>query len=243
MTQIKKFNDNGVRAFEELLSKFREAREIDEKELTKLIEDTNLVVDIGVKVNIERKKNMKKFDLSKLLSDSLELHKNQKYYYDRGLWTWLSAFLLIDLVPLEKGGPERHFKENALYILEINKWTKYYRHLLAFPCWIYSELGEKGRIFLRGELYERGEIVEQLAAAKDIQRNISIVEAATLLYYDQRKDAIYKGAASKNQGGTARRFREVIQQIRMTFDLNAMTGSQIVGVLPNEFDKWKKDQK
>jgi len=98
----------------------------------------------------------------------------------------------------------------------------------------------KGKIYLRGQIFERGEIVEQLAAAKDIQRNPGIIEAATLLFYDELTDTIKKGAASSGEiGGTSVRFREVLQQFKMTFDLNAMNGTQIVSILPYEFDKWK----
>ena len=103
-------------------------------------------------------------------------------------------------------------------------------------------------MFLRDTIDERGEIVEQLSAVQDIQRNPGVVEAATILYYDSVKDDVIRGAASKeneqkNLGGQARRFREVLKQFALTYDLNAMEGRQIIDLLPREFDRWKKHQK
>lgn len=234
--KIRKFNDEGIISFQEMLTKFIESKTIDLIALKTLLSDDGktIVTDF----DLPSFKSINKLEVAKKISDSLRLNENSNLYYEGRLWTWLAAYLLDSLVPMKKGTKERDFRETALYILESNNWKKYYRHLLSFPCWIFAELGEKGAIFLRGEIYERGEIVEQLASVNDIQRNKSIVEAATLLFYNPVKKDIYKGVASKNQGGTARRFRDVIQQFKLTFDLNAMNGSQIVKIMPFEFAKW-----
>ncbi|MBK8608469.1 MAG: hypothetical protein IPL84_00530 [Chitinophagaceae bacterium] len=93
---------------------------------------------------------------------------------------------------------------------------------------------------MRGNIFERGDLVEQLAAVYNIQRNPSIIEAATILFYNNESDSIYKGAVDKYKGGTARRFRMVLKQFQLTFDLNSMNGTQIVKILPGEFSRWKK---
>lgn len=238
MAIIRKFNEAGIRSFEILLEKFREMGRIDDLDRIELINDTGLSVETVSNIGIQPKPELPKLQVAKVLCEALQLSNNKNLYYDRGLWTWLAAYFLEALVVKSKSNGRLKFKENALYVLEPKKWTKYYRHLLAFPCWTFTELGEKGKILLRGNLSERGEIVEQLASARDIQRNSSIVEAASILFYDTTKDGIKKGAASKGQGGTVRRFREVIQQLRMTFDLNSMSGEQITKILPKEFHKW-----
>jgi hypothetical protein len=242
MPMLRKFNERGIEEFRDMLLTFSENKQIVNEELSILLIDDSLTNTLDTKLVDATAIGTAKYDIAKYLSDKLALKTNPKSYYDRGLWSWLAAYFLEALVPVRRNTTERAFHELALYILEPNKWTKYYRHLLAFPTWIYSELGDKGKIFLRGEAHERGEIVEQLASVNDIQRNTSIVEAASLLYYDVNNDLISKGAASKAKPGTARRFRDVIQQLKLTYDLNAMTGMQIVSVLPSEFDDWHKLQ-
>jgi hypothetical protein len=240
MSTIRKFNSQGVSAFENLLDEFRAEKKIDAKKLNSLLVDPTFSSEIESGLKLPEKLGTKKYEIARAISVVLKLNQNPKLYYDKGLWTWLGASLLEILAPIRRGSSERDFREKALYVLESENWTKYYRHLLSFPCWVFAELGDKGKIFLRGEIHERGEIVEQLASVHEIQRNKSIVEAATLLFYNKKADDIYKGAASKNQPGTARRFRDVVQQFKLTFDLNAMDGTQIVGILPEEFKRWHR---
>jgi hypothetical protein len=237
--QIRAFTEDGIRKFEDCLIDFQFQKKIDTIKLSEILFDENITSEIDLNVLVEVPTDTKKYSVAKYLSELIDLKHNRQLYRDRGMWTWLSAFMLEILVPIKKNG-ERDFREKALYVLESERWNRYYRHLLAFSTLTYAELLQKGKIFLRGNIYERGEIVEQLAAVYNIQRNKSIIEAATIMFYDPTNDTIVKGAANKTKGGTARRFREVLKQFQMTFDLNAMNGNQIVGILPFEFDKWKK---
>lgn len=237
---IKRFNDEGIIKFNTLLQEFKIQKNINATKLLSLINDVELTEEIEGHKLIQIPANNNKFEIAKYLSELLDLQTNRRLYRDKGLWTWLSALMLELLVPFEKKSTQRDFKEKALYILESDTWNRYYRHLLAFASLTYTELGNKGKIFLRGPIFERGEIVEQLAAVYNIQRNSSIIEAATLLFYNAENDTIFKGAADKFKGGTARRLREVLKQFQLTFDLNSMDGPSIVRILPFEFKKWKK---
>lgn len=240
MTCVRKFNEKGIIRFEELLDQFRSSKSIDTDKLIELTTSVELTNELAFEVFIETPETNEKYVVSKYLSELLGLRDHKELYRDRGLWTWISAYLLPILVPIQKDTGERVFKEKALYVLESKQWNKYYRHLLAFCALTYTELEQKGALFLRGKVYERGEIVEQLAAVYQIQRNKGIIEAASILFYNHETGTVKKGAASKNMGGTARRFREVLKQFQVTFDLNSMTGVQIVNILPVEFEKWRK---
>ncbi|MFH1977184.1 MAG: hypothetical protein ABIJ52_16800 [Pseudomonadota bacterium] len=43
----------------------------------------------------------------------------------------------------------------------------------------------------------------------------------------------------KKTPGTLFRFIDVIQPLDLTYDLYSMSGKDIIGLLPPEFDKWK----
>jgi len=247
---VRRFTEHGIIQFETLLNDFIADKKIDDEKLEKLLFDDvySTVFEEAAPFTLDTDNN--KYKIAKVISESLKLKDHPELDKDRGLWTWLSALLLKRLVKVNRKTGELDFseeKENSLYIYH-PAHNRYYRHLVAFPCLIYSSLGDKGRIFLRGDISERGEIVEQLASVQDVQRNPGVIEAITILYYDPSKDGVMKGAASKpneerNLGGQARRLREVLKQFALTYDLNAMEGSQIVDLLPREFDRWKKHHK
>jgi hypothetical protein len=245
---IRKFTDQGIREFEALLSSFRANNKINRDYLNDLVLSDFYTVPFEDASPLELGEEVKKYNIAKSIASSIELDRNKGLDQDRGLWTWLSALMLEKLVPIDKKKGELKFgRDNALYLYD-PKWNRYYRHLVAFPCLIYSSLGDKGRIFLRGDINERGEIVEQLASVQDVQRNPGVIEAITLLYYNLNTDDVFRGAASKpneekKQGGQARRLREILKQFALTYDLNAMSGPQIIDLLPKEFDKWKKNYK
>lgn len=228
--------------FDYLLKKFREAKAITDFELEGILFSDAYTAVVFDTHPMELPISNNKSEITEAIINALELEKNQRLFYDRGLWTWLAALMLKRLAPPNKKSGEVIFNESALYILETTNWKRYYRHLVAFPCWIKCTLKDAGRIFLRGDIHQRGEAVEQLAAVQDIQRNATILEAATLMYYDESIGKLFKGASSKDVGGTLRRFSQVIKQFKVTYDLNAMSGSQIVELLPGEFSKWKKSK-
>jgi hypothetical protein len=104
---------------------------------------------------------------------------------------------------------------------------------------VFAELGDRGSIFLRGKIFERGDVVEQLSSVMGIQRNHGIVGTATTLYMDGKTKEIKKGATAKDKPGSVRRFREVLKQFELTYDLNGMSKDQILKVLPEEFNTWR----
>jgi hypothetical protein len=85
-----------------------------------------------------------------------------------------------------------------------------------------------------------GDIWEQLASRQEIITNLGILGTATLLYLDTKKDRPKRGAAStKRKPGTLRRFVDLIQQLDLTYDLYSMQPTEILGLLPAEFDGWR----
>jgi len=234
--RVKQFNDNGIEFFKQFLynAKFNEdnsdfPREVlfDEKYSENLNEEY-IISDI--KFNI-------KHDAGKYFTEVLDLKNNKNAYYNQKLWTWLSAFYFDQVCPIENDG-KRRVGQEARYILQNPKnYLTYYRHLLSGPARIYSELDEKGRIFLTGELSKRGDLIEQLQAYQNIALNKGIIEAADSLYWDENENKLKKGAGSKGPG-TPRRFVSIIGQFEFTYDLNSMQGQNILTLFPNEFQRW-----
>jgi len=104
---------------------------------------------------------------------------------------------------------------------------------------LFAELDGLSKIYLAGPPYRHGDLLEQLASRQEIATNKGIVEAATILYWDDQKNTIKKGARNKTGPGILRRFiKDIIPQFQMTYDLNSMNGEGLISLLPAEFNEW-----
>lgn len=233
--KIRSLNEKGIDLFQNHLNliKFNGANTSIDRVI---LLDDNYSEEIKEDYFIEDIVFKEKYDFAKYIVNKIDLNKNKHYYYHIGLWTWLSAFYFDQVCPLESG--TRRPGQDARHILQDPKdFRTYYRHLLAGPARIFAELQDKGRIFLSGDISKRGDLVEQLQAYQNIGLNKGIIEAADLLYWDENKNRLRKGAGSKG-AGTPRRFVTVIGQFELTYDLNSMEGAKILELFPNEFKKW-----
>ncbi len=130
--------------------------------------------------------------------------------------------------------------ENARWILELD-WNRYYRHLLAGPWWILSahrDDPDRARSLLSTALVRPGELVAQLAANQALVGNPGVVGAATKLYVGS--GGLKTGHGGKG-GGSARRLVQVLGQLDLIWDLQSMTESQVLSLLPSEFDRFKPE--
>jgi hypothetical protein len=232
---IRVFNEEGLNEFERIIGEIRNGviKNIPEELLfSNQYSDIQEPI-IGIQMVDYRNKN----ELIPYIVEQLNLKSNKFLYFDKGLWSWLAAFYFNNICPVDGNG-KRKINEPAFYVLKDPKnYTKYYRHLLAYPSRLFSELGDSSRIFLIGTFQKRGEITEQFGAYQEIALNKGILDAANLMYWDERTGNLKRGAAGKGSG-SARRLVRIIRQYQMTYDLNSMTGQEITALLPVEFAKW-----
>lgn len=65
----------------------------------------------------------------------------------------------------------------------------------------------------------------------------AVIDVATLLYYDDERGKLKRGAGSKDAGG-CRRLIDYLQQIDCTFDLPTLTKDRLAEMLPREFSRF-----
>jgi hypothetical protein len=64
--------------------------------------------------------------------------------------------------------------------------------------------------------------------------------AARMLYFDDDRVTVKRGAGSK-QGGTPRRLATVRQQLDVTWDMTDLSPERILDLLPEEFDRFRSE--
>lgn len=157
---------------------------------------------------------------------------------DVGLWSWLSLFYFDQVCPVRPEGtrsPGRDYR----HILEPG-YRHGHRHLLAGAVLVYRPHGEKAQLLLSSKLHEESAFHHEIASRQAFVSNRSIVEAANMLYLDERTGRPKRGAQDTKRGpGALRRFVDVVQQLDVNYDLYSMTGEAIVDLLPDEFTAWK----
>ncbi|VXC60172.1 conserved hypothetical protein [Burkholderia sp. 8Y] len=165
---------------------------------------------------------------------SLELSSAER---DWGFWTWCAAYLFDRLC--KKYGGRYAPGETAIWIAEPDNWQRYYRHYLASIWRVYAAHREKRKelvVLLNGPVNTPGELWGQVAATQTLITNPSMIDAVHHLFWDKERLARKRGAG----GGSARRLTKVLRQFELTYDFVAMTGDQIVRLLPSEFDRFKE---
>ena len=235
--KVKRLNLRGLEEFKKLLRDFK-FNQLTGDIPVELLQSAQFTEEMEEELIIEAQIFPDKLSAAKYLTDRLNLNENKKLYYDVGLWSWISIFYFDQLAP--KGRDQRRSPgEEARHLLQDPKnHQKYYRHLLAGPSRIYSELGELGRIFLAGTLDKRGDLTEQLQAYQNIALNKGIISVADEFYWDKSKNKPKRGSGSKGKG-TPRRFVKIVSQFELTYDLNSMDGGKIIELFPkSEFQSW-----
>lgn len=162
---------------------------------------------------------------------------------DRNLWTTL-ALVWFDRICPRRGDGTRDVKEHYRYVLS-NDYRHYYRHLIRSPWYLVRQHGENARFLLvapqqkDNPLSVHGEILEQVGGRQQVLASRPIISAACRMYLDPATGRPRKGVAGSSRG-SARRFGMVLRQLDLTYDAEIMTEDGLIGILPGEFDIWKK---
>lgn len=171
-------------------------------------------------------------EVLKALGTNWEAHIN-----DAGLMAWLSLALHKSTMVDGKGQvfigtPSRH-------ILALDtQWKNYThcrRHLVRSAAFFLGHYGDKGRVFLAELPGENSKLEEQVPARikKGLAYCRSLAEAIYQLYWDEKRQTHRRGSRGEGAGGIIRLIK-ILEQLDVTFDIQTVTGDQLVALLPKE---------
>ena len=232
---LRRFNSVGIEAVGHSLDLIKAGHSVD---LEGLIDSHQFTEKIESDRSVEPKKFANRMECAKYFNELIDANSSHipNPESDIGLWSWLAIVFRDQL-----------FKPGKNKIGALERWIpstdyrRYYRHLLAGPYFIYKtheDNPDRALAILCSQVSSPGELVENIQARQDIVRFPSIMEAVTMLYFDQNTGALKRGAGSKSNGG-ARRFTSVLGQFDLTFDFYGMAPEQILELLPAEFNRFR----
>lgn len=180
-----------------------------------------------------------RLQLGEILFNTFNHNENlRKLQLDQGVWSWLAAAWMSTL--FENSPKSAKIGEQARWILDKQK-TRYYRHLLAGPFFIYNQHYPqplKALSILAGSPIIPGELVGQIAATSDIAYSVG-AEIATILYIDSKTSKAKKGSGGAGPGSPRRLTAAYLNQIDLTIDYRGMSAEEVIEILPKEFDRFK----
>ncbi|MCP9448066.1 MAG: hypothetical protein NNA22_10930 [Nitrospira sp.] len=235
--QIRRLTEAGITEFGRYLDGLRNG---DLKQPpVELLDNPNFSEPAPAESTVENISFASRFEMGRYLVDRLAEWNQQALAHDVGTWSWLALFYFDTLCPAGKLGA-RAVRENYTYILS-RRYNHQPRHALRTTFLFAKKYGDTVRFMFSRKPHERGEIVEQLAAYQYLSGCRGVIEAAAALYDDPLRGAYKRGAAGKGPG-SARRLVAILRQLDLTYDLYALSGREIVNMLPREFDRFRPSQ-
>jgi hypothetical protein len=235
--KLRRLKKEGIEQMNQFLDSFStdSPREYSESILT----DPATSEEIPAEIEFEQRSFQTRMEAAQYLDQIFSEAKLQDSIRDKGLWAWLALFYFEALCPEEKG--KRRPGNRTRWIPELDDYRRYYRHLLAGPYFIYRAHRDdpnRAMALLCNPLNRPGDIVEQLASRQELVTNNALVNLAKLLYLKEGTQMPKRGAGGKGPG-SARRLADILDQFVITFDLYSMNTSEILTLLPAEFDKFR----
>lgn len=246
--KIRKFNQDGIRRFEDFLDDLKDnpARAEWNEKLRRKIDELLFDESLTSKYHdgsykIDRDKQFEnRYEFGKYLYGIFrERHVEKK----TGMLSWL-ALIYIDQICKKIGKTNRlQILSKYRYIPEIENSWRFYRHLVLTPILVWQRLKKDSILLLSNPLYESGDVVENLMSRQDFIANNNMITVARKLYFDEDKRKPKPRAFSDSEPGNAKRLaRDIVPQLSMTYDLYDAPVSQIMNLLPDEFDEWRKSK-
>ncbi len=251
--KLSEFNKEGIAAFQEIIDTERTRVKSSQpakvtaqffSRIEKLTEASGFLQEVAEGVELDDALLFdSRYDFGQYLNEHLPSQISQVTYDNVGLWAWISAVYLKQLLKPSKHGSTYDLWSAYRYVPVSFSKFRYYRHLAFISFWLHRQLGENAaKLFLSRPMYEHSDAVEQLYTSdKDFLTTPALLEVSVEMYIDPNTGTMKPKALGKETPGSARRLAtQIAKQLQMNFDLVSMTKEEIYQLLPTEFDVWRQ---
>ena len=238
--QVRRFSQDGIDEFTSIVRR-KDHTILDQ--IAVLISDDSLTEFIevdGKRVDMEIKPIIRRLEMAEHLWQYFGPGKSLSHISgDVGLWNWLSAAWMGDLVSAATGTNVFTLlgKQEERWVLTSNT-LRYHRHLVSSPFFAYesnSASSEKAMCLLATPVLAPGEVVERVAGKRNLSIG-SVCHLATLLYFDPATGDLRKGHTTGF--GTPKMFSYYFGQLDVNVDYQAMDVDALLSILPTNFSRW-----
>lgn len=240
---LRRFNAAGLSEFKDVLDALRVGDANAEPRLAALLDDERSSEKVSPSLTLEARLFPDRLEFAEYVCRQLNGLDAGLVSGDAGLWSWMTVLYFDQVCPKALDG-RRKVLETPHYVFKDGgvrfDFRSSYRHHLWLAWRVYSQNPtHPAQALLRLPLSTHPEIVEQVAGRQEFLTIPCLLSAADLLYWDAANRKVRAGVASKKSPATIRRLAMVAGQLDLTYDLHAMTGEELLGLLPAEFDRFR----
>lgn len=246
IVKIRKFNNPGLVAVRELLSKIRADNDLHCDEAKSLLTDPLLTENV---------KNAPEVDLEKTFSTKMEMidyftpiltdEVLARFQWDSGFWTWLAIAYYKQF--LKSKNSIWKVATDCCWVFDPGEYRFYRRHFIAGTMYLHRDFGHAVKegvdMFFAGEPYLFGGLLDAITYKEEFARIPAMLQIAVWLYYNPGSASKVKpGSATQGKPGTVRELTRMADQFAMTYDIfDAEDAGKLWNLLPSQFDKFKGD--
>lgn len=228
--RLRKLNDLGILQFREYIDSLRAGNKTAFP--AQLLEDEQASKGVKISVEIEQKDFLNRYELGEYLCAQFADTDMQPYLGDCGFWSWIALFYFQQLCPNQDGilWPAHAYN----YILS-ESFRERPRHSIYITWQLVNRYGPEARFLLSGELWKRGEAIDQMMMRANVLSFDGVIRLASELYTDPSSGGFKRGTTSRKKGGSVYRYMKWLKQIENTYDLHLISVDGLKSILPKEF--------
>lgn len=233
--KMRKLNKSGIKEFERFIANLRGGGQQNTPDY--LLTDPSTSEPFEWELELEYGAFATRYELGVYLAKKLKGVDAHQIMGDSGFWSALALFWFDQLCPQKAGGSR---KPSMVYNYVLSEHYNHRPRHAIFTTWQLVDLyGDFSHFLLSRELPVRGELIEQLMARQYFLSCTGVMQAASTLYYDPDRKTFKKGSAGRTSAGCVYRFVNWLQQLEINYDLFSISSSDLVGLMPKEFDRFK----
>lgn len=231
--KLRRFNEQGIKAFGERLAAMRANPEAEIP--TDLLEHQQFTEVVQPEAQIVAGQFETKGQAAHYLSTVLRKLNAEEITTDAGLWTWLSLLLFDSVCPYSNS--KRTVKNDYYYIFEPKNSRHYYRHLLFVSWQLYRLAGHYNRMFMRTRVSSLDGITTEVMKRLFLTRIPCMFEVLDRLYWNEDQNRPRSGITGNKPvaGNLRHRLPIRIAQLEKTYDLMSLNADQLLMLLGGEF--------
>ena len=240
-----RFTDTGLEKFRSSIDSLYEKPGID---MGWLISDPTLSNAIEGVFLDDGRKFTSRYEFGKYLCEALTSINRDLLLSPENdnLWAWINA-LYFQQLALKEVRKSEHY----LCTRKGSIGSKLHRNAARTAYEIVSIHGELGSFALQQPMQTHGQLLESLSASQTVVRNRSFFSAASKIYVNAN-GKLKRGYSSKPKKpkdrkpgdlkgkGSVRRLPGVLKRLDLTYDIESLSGDQLVEMLPSEYAHWTK---
>ncbi len=227
------FNDAGTAEFVRRIEALRRGDQVDMDDGFAL--DATLTEPVRPAAKVGRPRLTTKREAGEYLNSKISRVLKGLGPKQPGLWNWLSAWLWGSVCP-----PGRKPLSPLYYVYGYGHASRKGQHLLAVSTLLFQKF-PGCRLLLNGPLYSLSGVVHEVNTRLALVRIPCLGELLDRLYWDEAAQRPKSGLVdvAPKAGDLRHRLPVCVQQLEMTYDLQALSADQLLDLLGPEFQQWE----